>query len=220
VNYGRCDPPIEVVSRARSRLGERDYDLVGMNCEHFVRWCKTGEAKSEQVKDKASTAAGVGASAALTGGGISVVSGVGAAAGLSGPGILSGLAAVGGTVGGGAVAGMAVLGAAPGLVGALAMRKVLEDDPALPTEEREARTVGRTAAAIGAAAGSGGAVLAVSSAGVAGLSGAGIASGLAAIGGTVGGGMAAGTAIVVAAPAAAAAAVGYGVYRLWKWLSG
>ena len=72
----------------------------------------------------------------------------------------------------------------------------------------------------GAVAGSAGSVAAISTAGsVAGLSGAGITSGLAAIGGTVGGGMAAGTALTVAAPAVAAAGVGYGLYKAWKWLS-
>ena len=48
---------------------------------------------------------------------------------------------------------------------------------------------------------------------------AGISSGLAAIGGTVGGGMAAGTMCVIAAPAVAAAVLGYLIYRLTLWLS-
>jgi hypothetical protein len=48
---------------------------------------------------------------------------------------------------------------------------------------------------------------------------AGISSGLAAIGGTLGGGMAAGTICIIAAPAAAAAVLGYLNYQLTLWLS-
>lgn len=47
--YGVSDPPDVVVRRAESRLGERDYNLVFNNCEHFSTWCKTGEHRSEQV---------------------------------------------------------------------------------------------------------------------------------------------------------------------------
>jgi hypothetical protein len=39
----------DVVRRARSRLGERSYDLMLNNCEHFCSWCQTGEARSAQV---------------------------------------------------------------------------------------------------------------------------------------------------------------------------
>ena len=221
VKYGQCNPPRDTISRAESRLGEDGYSLFGNNCEHFARWCKTGEASSEQIKDLASTgAAGVGSTAA-TAAGLGVVSGTGAAAGLSGAGIMSGLATVGGTVGAGAVGGVALLGAAPAAVTTVAMRKVLEDDETLPDEERSARAAGRAATVGGAAAGTAGSIAAISAAGTtAGLSGAGITSGLAAVGGTIGGGMAAGTALTVAAPAVAAAAAGYGIYRAWRWLAG
>ena len=64
----------------------------------------------------------------------------------------------------------------------------------------------------GAVAASVGGVASVSATGTAGLSGAGIASGLAAIGGS----MAAGTAVVVAAPAVAAAGLGVGSYFVSK----
>jgi hypothetical protein len=37
------------VRRARSRLGERRYDLLRNNCEHFCSWCQDGEARSAQV---------------------------------------------------------------------------------------------------------------------------------------------------------------------------
>jgi Lecithin retinol acyltransferase len=38
------------VARARSRLGEDRYHLWSNNCEHFVTWCLTGSAHSEQVQ--------------------------------------------------------------------------------------------------------------------------------------------------------------------------
>lgn len=38
-----------VVARARSRLGEDRYGIWSNNCEHFVRWCISGESRSAQV---------------------------------------------------------------------------------------------------------------------------------------------------------------------------
>lgn len=40
--------PEETVARARSKLGERGYNLLLNNCEHFALWCKTGIAQSAQ----------------------------------------------------------------------------------------------------------------------------------------------------------------------------
>ena len=40
----------EIVSRARSRLGEDRYRLLTNNCEHFCEWCFFGEGRSEQVE--------------------------------------------------------------------------------------------------------------------------------------------------------------------------
>jgi hypothetical protein len=40
----------EVVARAQSRLGERRYNLIANNCEHFCAWCITGEGHSAQVE--------------------------------------------------------------------------------------------------------------------------------------------------------------------------
>lgn len=41
---------LEVVRRARSRLGERGYDLLANNCEHFCTWCCFGAGRSRQVE--------------------------------------------------------------------------------------------------------------------------------------------------------------------------
>jgi hypothetical protein len=210
---------VEIVQRARSRLGEAAYSVTANNCEHFCEWCINGNHYSAQVEagtaivsSTTSTAAGLAARG--------VIASSGAVAGLSGAGVMSGLATAGGVVGGGAVAGIAVLGAAPALaMASLVNNTVLKDDPSLERKERDSRSTGRTASYVGAVAGTAGSIGAVSAAGsVAGLSGAGITSGLAAIGGTVGGGMASGVVLATAAPVAAAAAVGYGIYKLAKWL--
>ena len=42
--------PDEIVTRARSRLGEDRYRLTSNNCEHFCEWCLSGESRSEQVE--------------------------------------------------------------------------------------------------------------------------------------------------------------------------
>ncbi|MGB3136982.1 MAG: lecithin retinol acyltransferase family protein [Nodosilinea sp.] len=41
--------PDVVVERATSRLGERQYDLLQNNCEHFATWCTTGRSESRQL---------------------------------------------------------------------------------------------------------------------------------------------------------------------------
>jgi len=61
VPYAHCDVPELVLMRAEVRLGETDYDLFGNNCEHFAHWCKTGHARSHQVRRAARTALGAGA---------------------------------------------------------------------------------------------------------------------------------------------------------------
>ena len=220
VHYGQRLSGRDAVERAMRRVGEATYHLAVNNCEHFARWCCTGDHASQQVRTATSSTAGVLGAAVTTGAAMGSVAATGAVTGLSAPGILSGLATVGGAVGGGAVGGLAALASVPAAVGAIAMHSVLKDDAKLPRKERKARKAGRVASIAGGVAGTAGAVGAVSATGaVAGLSGAGIASGLAAIGGTVGGGMAAGAAACVAGPAVAAAAVGYGVYRLWKYFA-
>eukprot|EP00048_Salpingoeca_helianthica_P017595 m.238069 g.238069 ORF g.238069 m.238069 type:complete len:206 (+) comp21555_c0_seq1:271-888(+) len=44
-------PLEEIVQRARSQIGESDYDLLGHNCEHFASWCRTGQPGSAQVRN-------------------------------------------------------------------------------------------------------------------------------------------------------------------------
>lgn len=207
--------PAESVERAKSKLGQSGYNLYANNCEHFARWCVTGDHRSAQVNAANATGAVAATTTAAAAGGLGVITAVGEVAGLSGAGIMSGLATAGGTIGAGAVGGLVVLGAAPGTISAAVMNVALRDDPALAASERSARKIGRRASVAGAAGGSVAGVAAVGAAGsVAGFSAAGITSGLAAIGGIVGGGMAAGSAIVIAGPAVAAAGVGYVAYRV------
>lgn len=40
----------DAIHRARSRLGEDDYNVLTNNCEHFVHWCLYDRHHSEQVK--------------------------------------------------------------------------------------------------------------------------------------------------------------------------
>lgn len=44
-------PPEETVRRAESRIGEKEYNLISNNCEHFAIWCKTGLNESYQVEN-------------------------------------------------------------------------------------------------------------------------------------------------------------------------
>lgn len=39
----------EIVSRARSRVGECHYSILSNNCEHFCNWCTRGKSYSVQV---------------------------------------------------------------------------------------------------------------------------------------------------------------------------
>ena len=215
--YKNAFPTEEIVRRARSRLRESSYSVFNNNCEHFCYWCVVGDHTSPQVD----TTTWVSSPSVGTIVGFlsrSVVASSGSLVGLSGPSIMTGLKATGAIVGGGSVAGIAVLGAVPGLaMASLVNNTVLSDNPALEQDERDSRTVGRAASYVGAAAGTAGSIGAISALGTVGLSGPGITSGLAAIGATVGGGMSAGVVIATAAPVAAAAAVGYGIYKLFRW---
>ena len=44
-----CSPPSEVLKKARSKLGENEYNPISNNCEHFASWCKTGKPESLQI---------------------------------------------------------------------------------------------------------------------------------------------------------------------------
>lgn len=48
--YSTSFIPDVVIHRAKSRLGERKYNLLFNNCEHFATWCKTGISLSQQVQ--------------------------------------------------------------------------------------------------------------------------------------------------------------------------
>jgi Lecithin retinol acyltransferase len=41
---------LEIIRRARSRVGEDCYRLLSNNCEHFCEWCLRGENRSYQVE--------------------------------------------------------------------------------------------------------------------------------------------------------------------------
>ncbi|MGB3405562.1 MAG: lecithin retinol acyltransferase family protein [Microcoleaceae cyanobacterium] len=43
--------PESTIQRAESRLGERQYNLLFNNCEHFATWCVTGVSDSRQIRD-------------------------------------------------------------------------------------------------------------------------------------------------------------------------
>jgi len=62
----KCFSPEETVKRARSRIGEKSYNLLFNNCEHFALWCKCGENKSVQVEKAVTAAAVLGIVAAIT----------------------------------------------------------------------------------------------------------------------------------------------------------
>jgi Lecithin retinol acyltransferase len=218
--YTGAHDPEDIVARAMSRLGQGDYHLIFNNCQHFARWCATGDHESEQVRSVAATTGTVMTPLVATAVTSAVIGPAGVVAGLSGSGIMSGLATYGALADGGAVAGLVVLGTAPALASVAIMHHALRPDDNLPRAERTARTAGRTGTAAGAVAGAAAGVAAVSALGIPGLGAAGISSGLAAIGAAAtGGGMAAGAACVIAAPAAAAAIIGYLIYRIALWLA-
>ena len=57
-----CGQPLKVIEhndastqtttlrRAISRIGEKRYNLLFNNCEHFANWCKTGKHRSSQME--------------------------------------------------------------------------------------------------------------------------------------------------------------------------
>ncbi|MBP0001419.1 MAG: lecithin retinol acyltransferase family protein [Cyanobacteria bacterium SID2] len=49
--YATCFIGETTVQRAESRLGEKEYNLLYNNCEHFATWCKTGISHSKQIRE-------------------------------------------------------------------------------------------------------------------------------------------------------------------------
>ncbi|OAB60260.1 NC domain-containing protein [Leptolyngbya valderiana BDU 20041] len=49
--YPACYIAETAIQRAESRLGERRYNLIYNNCEHFATWCKTGISDSKQIRN-------------------------------------------------------------------------------------------------------------------------------------------------------------------------
>jgi Lecithin retinol acyltransferase len=212
--YASQRDPDAIIARAMSRLGDGDYNLVFNNCQHFARWCVTGDHVSEQVEAVVAATGTIATPVVAASVGGTVVGSAGLVAGLSGPGIMSGLAEWGAVIGGGTVSGLVLLGVLPGLASVAIMTTALREDEDLPEVERAARTAGRVGSVSGVIAGSMASVALVKTVGVPGLSAVGISSGLAGIGRAFGGGMARGTICAIALPAVTAAIVGYALYQV------
>jgi hypothetical protein len=214
VSYAASLPPASVLERAFSRVGESSsYDLFANNCEHFARWCKTGESRSHQVRAIGAGAGGIAGSAGALGASLVTVSAAGAVAGLSGSGVMSGLGTIGATVGAGAIGGVGLLAAVPGGIATAAVHYALPDDPLLSRSERDARQASRDASAAGAVAGTAASLVGIAALGVPGLSAAGITSGLSVMGELIGGGMVAGIGVAAALPVVVAAGCAFLAYR-------
>jgi Lecithin retinol acyltransferase len=196
--YGKCYSDDTVVRRAESRLGEKGYDLFSNNCEHFAYWCKTGKDKSEQVGQVQGGVTGL-VQGAVIGTGTKVATTIATKAAIQSANPISKVLINVGlkqapAVAGKAAAGIAgVGGIASGLAADFIVGKVLEDDEALSTDEREARKYGRIAGQFASTIG-------------------GVGGGIAAV--AVGGSTA--VAAAVAAPAVLGIAIGLGVYHLLK----
>lgn len=46
INYISSYSVDSILKRAKTRLGEEKYNIFSSNCEHYVRWCKTGSGES------------------------------------------------------------------------------------------------------------------------------------------------------------------------------
>ena len=210
--YGERLNPEETIALAESKLGTSGYDLFHDNCEHFARWCVSGQERSQQVDSATATGLAACTSVAGAAGSAYAVSAVGFT-GTSGAGILSGLAGIGF---GGVTGGLVTLAVLPAATAVGVMHVGLRDHEDLPASDRKARSDGRRATVAAAAATTAAVVPTVSMLGTAGLSGAGLASGLATAGSIAGGGMLAGSVLLAAAPAAAVCGVGLGTYAIAK----
>lgn len=43
INSKVCFSDEEIIRRAKSRIGEAEYNLFNNNCENYARWCRAGE---------------------------------------------------------------------------------------------------------------------------------------------------------------------------------
>lgn len=57
----------EAIERAKSRIGEKAYDYLANNCEHFATWVHTGKHESKQVADVGTVLMTAGAVSAIGG---------------------------------------------------------------------------------------------------------------------------------------------------------
>lgn len=212
VDYSHCNSPEKTIQIAESFLYQKNYDLFDNNCEHFCSYCKTNQKRSTQIENvdngfKTGVAGGIGG--AVT---IGAIAAAGTAAGVKTvAGVTSGLAAAAGSL----ATGIALTAAIPGGVTAIAANALIDsNDPSLPKREREAREAAKVGATVGAVGGTVAAVAAVSAAGTTAGIGtvAGVTSGLAAVGGSLTGGLI----VTAAAPVAAAATLGWLVYKFTR----
>lgn len=92
VSYTSCHSVQKTINMAHSRLGEKKYDLIFNNCEHFATWCKTGKSRSKQVEKAVAipTTATAGATVAVATATTAAVVGLGPVAG-----VVAGTAAIG-----------------------------------------------------------------------------------------------------------------------------
>ncbi len=51
IMHTKCSNKGVTLRRAMSRIGERKYNLLFNNCEHFANWCKTGRHRSKQMEN-------------------------------------------------------------------------------------------------------------------------------------------------------------------------
>jgi hypothetical protein len=212
VNYKRRYSPAQVVQNALSRLGQSGYHAFGNNCEHFARWCMTGEHRSAEAERKTASTAGVASGTALASAATAGATAIGEAAGTAGSAaLMNGLKVMG--FGAGVPVGLVTAAAVPTVAANYAIRKALPDDPNLPDGERAARKAARDTATVAGIAGTAGSIGLVALAGTPGLSAVGISTGLAELGGLVGGGMVAGTAVTMALPALLVIGLGLLVYH-------
>lgn len=60
VSHVNMLPRKEIIKRAESRIGEKNYCVIRENCEHFATWCCTGKSISKQINDTLVVSAAIG----------------------------------------------------------------------------------------------------------------------------------------------------------------